>query len=132
MKKSVAFILALFYLITSAGATVHFHYCMSQFTGGVSGHAKPEACSNCAKEKGDAKKTDCCKEEYSFIKNDTDQNIVESPVQVVQIAGVALHAWYAGLPLPPAATVKGKNFIKDGPPRSKGTAIYLLNRIFLI
>ena len=132
MKKSVAFILSLFYLITSAGAMVHFHYCSAQFADGGLGNAKPEACNNCGKEDSDAKKIDCCKEEYSFIKANTDQNIVESPVHVVQNGGIALSGWYTGLFLHPAYLINRQSFPGNGPPRLKGAAIYLLNRTFLI
>ena len=84
MKKILVSIFAVFYLVSSVGATVHLHYCMDKFInwsllkGG-------EKCNKCGMEKDGS----CCKDENKFVKNNIDQKVAESAVQTIQIAAVA-------------------------------------------
>src|SRR6188508_3247887 len=87
MKKILVSILAVFYLASSVGATVHLHYCMDKFINWslLNGGDK---CSKCGMEKDGG----CCKDENKFVKNSIDQKLAESSIQLTQMAAVAMPA----------------------------------------
>ena len=132
MKKFVTAILAVLYISTSTGATVQLHYCMGKLADWRFGHNKSNTCSKCGMEKNDAKKTSCCKDEHKFIKNDTDQKVVESSFQLMKIAGAALFPDYSELPLLHISSVTEENPVSNAPPRDSGVAVYIFNRTLLI
>src|SRR6187455_1672217 len=84
MKRIVVSILGVFYLASSVGATVHLHYCMdklinwSLLKGG-------DKCNKCGMEKDGG----CCKDENKFVRNNVDQKVAESAVQLTQMAAIA-------------------------------------------
>src|SRR6185295_20228695 len=84
MKKILVSILAVFYLATSVGATVHLHYCMDKFINWslLKGGDK---CSKWGMEKDGG----CCKDENKFVKNNIDQKVAEPAVQLTQMAAIA-------------------------------------------
>ena len=132
MKKFVTAILAVLYISTSTGATVQLHYCMGKLADWGFGHNRSDTCSKCGMEKNDAKKTSCCKDEHKFIKNDTDQKVVESSFQLMQIAGAALLTGYSELSLLHIPSVTEENPVSNAPPRDYGVAVYIFNRTLLI
>ena len=67
MKKFVTAILAVLYLGTSTGATVHMHYCMGKLADWGLGHNKSKTCGNCGMEKSEEKDNGCCKDEHKFV-----------------------------------------------------------------
>jgi hypothetical protein len=81
MKKFFAIICAVLYLGTSAGATLHLHYCMGELAGWSLGMDESRTCSSCGMEKSSEKSNGCCNDEVRFLKNDVDQKITESPIQ---------------------------------------------------
>ena len=83
-------------------------------------------------EKNDAKKTSCCKDEHKFIKNDTDQKVVDSSFQLMEIAGAALLTGYSELSLLHISSVTEENPVSNAPPRDSGVAVYIFNRTLLI
>jgi hypothetical protein len=83
-------------------------------------------------KKNDGKKTSCCKDEHKFIKNDTDQKVVESSFQLMQIAGAALLTGYSELSLLHIPSVTEENPVSNAPPRDYGVAVYIFNRTLLI
>ena len=132
MKKFITAILAILYISTSTGATVHMHYCMGKLAGWGLGHNKSNTCGKCGMEKSDTKKTGCCKDEHKFIKNDTDQKVVESSFQLMEIAGVALLPDYTELSLLHISSITEETPVSNAPPRNNGVAVYILNRTILI
>ena len=124
MKKILVSILAVFYLASSVGATVHLHYCMDKFInwsllkGG-------EKCNKCGMEKDGG----CCKDENKFVKNNIDQKVAESSFQLIQMAAVAsptfIHTteYYV-------TSITQKNSFDHAPPRNNSVEIYLLNSVF--
>ena len=127
MKKILVSIFAVFYLVSSVGATVHLHYCMDKFInwsllkGG-------EKCNKCGMEKDGS----CCKDENKFVKNNIDQKVAEPAVQLIQMAAVAA---------PNAFIYSSEHYfsssiqeypISNAPPRSNGVGIYILNSVFRI
>ena len=53
MKKFITAILAVLYLGTSSGATIHMHYCMGKLADWGLGHQNSKTCGNCGMEKPD-------------------------------------------------------------------------------
>lgn len=132
MKRFAAAILAIFYLSTSTGANIHMHYCMGELADWGLGHNKSKTCGNCGMEKSDSKDNGCCKDEHKFVKNTTDQKIVESSIQLTGILGVAIVPDYSELPTIKISSLTEENPLNHAPPRSSGIAVYILNRTFLI
>ncbi len=132
MKKILAAILAIIYLGTSTGATVHMHYCMGKLADWGLGHNKSKTCGECGMEKSEEKDNGCCKDEHKFVKNDGDQKIAEAGFQMMQLASVALPVSFVEIPDNNFSSVTEENPISHAPPRSTGVAVYILNRTFLI
>ncbi len=132
MKKFITAILALLYISTSTGAVLHMHYCMGELADWSLGHNNSETCGSCGMEKSDEVDNGCCKDEHKFIKNDTDQKLVESSFQFQKIIAVAIVPDYAELPIEKVSSVTEKNSTSHAPPRSSSVALYILQRAFLI
>ena len=84
MKKFTVTILALAYLISSAGATIHLHYCMDELVDWSLSERPGDICENCGMEEDGG----CCKDERHFIKNNTDQKTAESYIHLSQISAI--------------------------------------------
>ena len=132
MKKFAAAILAIFYLSTSTGANIHMHYCMGEMADWGLGHNKSKTCGNCGMEKSSEKDNGCCKDEHKFVKNTTDQKIVESSLQFTEIFGNSIVPDYPELSSIKLSSLTEENPVSNAPPRSSGIAVYILNRTFLI
>ncbi|HET9745365.1 MAG TPA: hypothetical protein VFP97_06625 [Chitinophagaceae bacterium] len=85
MKKFVVAILAILYLGTSISATIHLHYCMDELVGWGLWHSNSSTCGTCGMEKGHKTTDDgCCKDEYKYVKNTTDQKTTDNTIQTPQ------------------------------------------------
>lgn len=127
MKKLLVSILAVFYLASSVGATVHLHYCMDKFINWslLKGGDK---CNKCGMEKDGG----CCKDENRFVKNNTDQKVAESAVQLTLMTAIATPV---GLIYPSedySSSLIQEYPIGNPPSRSNGVGIYILNSVFRI
>jgi hypothetical protein len=131
MKKFIAAILALVYLSTSTGANIHMHYCMGKLADWGLGQNKSKTCGECGMEKSDEKDNGCCKDEHKFVKNTTDQKVVESSFQLIELMGTAILPGYTELPSIKISSLTEENPISHAPPRSS-VAVYILNRTLLI
>ncbi|MDQ2753349.1 MAG: hypothetical protein M3R72_10045 [Bacteroidota bacterium] len=80
MKKFIATILSVLYLIASSGATFSSHYCMGKYIGwDVSAPAKNK-CSNCGMTKEN--RTGCCNDKHQTLQLQKDQlatNVIAVP-----------------------------------------------------
>jgi hypothetical protein len=132
MKKFITAILAVLYLGTSTGATVHMHYCMGKLADWGLGHNKSKTCGNCGMEKSEEKDNGCCKDEQKFVKNDADQKTAEAGIQITQLLGVALPVVFFEISSNDFPSVTEENPISHAPPRSCGVAVYVRNCTFLI
>jgi len=132
MKRLFVAILAILYMGTSTGATLHLHYCMGKLVGWDLGHKEPDACGKCGMKKGLSQNKGCCRDEHRQIKLDNDQKTVESLLQLMQYSGAFLLPGYSVLPdirpVPLAVTQP----VGHAPPRSSTTAIFVLHRVFRI
>jgi len=127
MKKILVSILAVFYLASSVGATVHLHYCMDKFINWslLKGGDK---CSKCGMEKDGG----CCKDENKFVKNNIDQKVAESSFQLIQMAAVTTPAVFIYTSEYHFSSIIQENHLSHAPPRNNGVGIYILNSVFRI
>ena len=101
MKKVLVSILAVIYLSTSMGATVHLHYCMGRLVSWGLADRSGQSCDFCGMQKmGPSGECvigmkNCCREESKQIKNDKDQKAAQEFFQMMKFAPVV-----ADLPLP--------------------------------
>ena len=132
MKKFIVAILAVLYLGTSTGATVHMHYCMGKLADWGLGHNKSKTCGNCGMEKSEEKDNGCCKDEHKFVKNDNDQKTTESFVTnfALQVIVIPVECFTSSEIL--VSSVTEKHPVSHAPPRSSGVAVYIRNCTFLI
>jgi len=83
VKKIIVTILAVVYLATSVGATIHLHYCMGKLVGWSIAHKQSSSCSNCGMPKvQDGTEDSCCKDQSRHVKNDNDQKAFDNARQV--------------------------------------------------
>lgn len=132
MKKLCLAILAILYLTTSMGATIHFHYCMGKFIDWELGCKTGSICTNCGMQKSDKPDDNgCCRDEFKQIKTEKDQRVSENFVslnETVTEINFSFQDYSVSqlffLPL---------NFDKiNSPPRSWNSSINILNCVFRI
>lgn len=132
MKKLITAILAFLYLGTSTGATLHMHYCMGKLADWGLGHKESKICDSCGMEKSNEKDNGCCKDEHKFVKNNSDQKVVESSFRLMEVMGTTFLPGYTELPSIQLTSVTEENPVSNAPPREQSIAVYILNRTFLI
>jgi len=138
MKKVFVSILAILYLATSMGATVHLHYCMGRLVSwGLAAHSE-NICDFCGMQKMDASAScmvgakNCCHEESKQFKNDKDQKTGQDFFQAMQFvparADLPLAAWID--PIVPSFVLSRP--VPHGPPSSTAIPVFLRNCDFRI
>jgi hypothetical protein len=104
MKKLSATILAVIYLSTSMGATVHFHYCMGKLFSWSLTNQDKKNCDHCGMPKSGAGvhcmavKGGCCKDTQTIVKLDKDQKTTESGYKLFSLSFDALPGNFTNLP----------------------------------
>ncbi len=132
MKKFFTAILAVLYLGTSSGATIHMHYCMGKLADWSLSDSKSKACPKCGMEKSHKSDNGCCKDEHRVLKNDSAQKMVENNLQMLQLFSIAVPGSFTELPAIDFSSVIEENPISCAPPRTDGVAMYIFKRSFLI
>jgi hypothetical protein len=132
VKKFLVAILALVYLSSSAGATLHLHYCMGKLADWGLGQSHSKTCGGCGMEKKDEKDKGCCKDELKFIKNTTDQKTPEATLLLFQSFSVALPVTFFEIPGNKYSSVTEDYPISHAPPLIEDIPVYLRNCVFLI
>ena len=132
MKKIIVAILAFLYMSTTAGATIHIHFCMGKLADWGLGHNSSKKCSKCGMEEKDAKYKGCCKDEIKFLKNSTDQKTTESAFQLIQLFAVIFPSAIVELHSNDFPFLTEVKPISNAPPRSSDMAVYIRNCVFLI
>lgn len=130
MKKSAVLILSLVYLLTTTGATVHFHYCMGKLSDWGLVHKESKKCDNCGMAKKDGK--GCCKDEHKFIKNSSDQQSTENIFQVTHFFAAELPSFYLAEQVPVYSSLTVEYPVTNAPLGSSQPPVYLFKRTFLI
>lgn len=132
MKKFIVAVLALLYISTSIGATVHVHYCMGKLAAWGLGHKETTSCGKCGMGQSLKKDNGCCKDENKFIKNNADQKGAEAVFQTVLSVAIALPVAIFELPAVAISTATEEHPISHAPPHDSGVAVYIRNCFFLI
>ncbi len=122
MKKFIITLLALFYLGSSSGATVHFHYCMGRLIEWSLASKKDEKCSSCKMKTEKQSKKSCCKHQQKQVKVDAPQKLSQNTFQAKAfcVQGCIPLAYHAGTSLP--ASVIEEYPLSNSPPY-KGSAV---------
>lgn len=126
MQKFAITILALIYLSTSIGVTVHMHYCMDKIADWGLTNKESNTCSKCGMEKSGRKDKDCCKDKLTYFKITEDQKITESATQPAHQIAFIVPAFYIELPTNILALSTEKRPIGDSPPFKHRVPIYIL------
>jgi hypothetical protein len=137
MKRVIAFILAVLYLSTSMGATVHFHYCMNRLVGWGLADGESKFCESC----GMAKKavTDgcsvgmkgCCHDEHKHLQSDRAQKPAQSWVEW-NLTPVLAVLPYIGWNELAAVIPSLARPVANGPPIGGKVPVFLRNSNFRI
>jgi len=131
MKKFIVAILAILYLGTTTGATVHMHYCMGTLAGWSLIHQENKKCGKCGMDKSGDEPNGCCNDEQQFLKNDKDQKTT-TPFQLFPLTDIALPISFIDLTVPLQFPGASHNIYIKGPSRSFGVSIYKRNCVFLL
>ena len=126
MKKILVSIFAVFYLASSVGATVHLHYCMDKLINWSLLNSDGDKCEKCGMKKDGG----CCKDENKFVKNNIDQKLAESSIQLIQVPAIAIPSAFVNVADPCSFSLTEESPISHAPPRNKGVGIYILNSVF--
>ncbi len=127
MKKAIIFILAVLYLYSTAGATVHLHYCMDKLVNWTLSDTARNKCDNCGMEKDG----NCCKDENKFVKNSSDQRVAELFIQHTQAVAI-IPSLFINSTEPLFVSLIQKSSTGYSPPVPIGNDIYLFNCVFRI
>jgi len=133
MKKFIVAILAMSYLSSSIGATIHLHYCMGKLVEWSFSFNKKdnEKCSKCGMKKNQSK-TGCCKDEHRQLKIEKDQKISQSLSHLnkalPEITSVSIPVYSFSLP-----NCSTQEYPKNNaPPRSWNGSLHIINCVFRI
>lgn len=131
MKKFGIVILTFIYLTSTSGVMVHMHYCMGELADWGFGRVTSAICSFCGMDKGHGQNNGCCKDEFTFIQNHTDQHFNESGSEPVHTNIIDLPVFHdQSLPLV-ATSSKALQLIHHPPPRGvSGIQTCVLNQVF--
>ena len=131
MKKIIATILAIFYLGTSFGATVHFHYCMDELVSWGLESRQDKQCSNCGMDKSESQ-DGCCKDDQQQLKGEDDQKITVASFNFNPVASFASIVRFFEYKLSLPVTAFLRPHLNESPPGKSLLPVYLRNRVFLI
>jgi hypothetical protein len=133
MKKLIVAILAVLYLGTSSGATLHLHYCMGKLVGMDLWSRSDNTCGKCGMKKSAKAGKDCCKDEHKIIKLEKDHTAAVFLAQMQELSGGALqpvvYSNFAAAQLPALAVSYP---VSHAPPRTGSTPLFVRNCVFLI
>ena len=132
MRKFFISILALVYITSSIGATIHLHYCMGKLANWDIGQNISKTCAKCGMKKTDNENNGCCKDEKKFVKIITDQKIDETAFQLMHSFSVLLPINSIELPsINFTSVIIANNFGHASLP-DDSVAVYIRNCVFLI
>lgn len=129
MKKFIIAILAVLYLGTTTGATVHVHYCMDKLAGWSLLHQENDKCGKCGMDKSGDEPNSCCKDEQQFLKNDKDQKSTTA-FQIIPLADIDLPVSFFQYNTPLVINAGKANVFSNGPPPGSGISIYKRNCVY--
>lgn len=128
MKKVIVSILAVLYLCSSVGATVHLHYCMGKLVNWSLTDKDGDKCDKCGMQKDGG----CCKDEQQFVKNSLDQKTTESAIQFMHLIANAAPGTVINISDLYSSSLAENYSISHAPPLKSGVDILIRNCIFRI
>ena len=132
MKKFIVAIVAILYISTSIGATIHFHYCMGKFVNWNLRHKPNERCGRCGmKISHQSESNGCCKDEYKQLKNEKDQKLSQISLLLIHPVCPVPPVFQSGLLFIFQSTIAETSPVSNSPPRS-GVPVHIRNCVFLI
>jgi hypothetical protein len=138
MKKFAATILAILYLSTSMGATVHLHYCMGKLFSWSFTDKDSKNCGRCGMPKSSTKvhclsvKDGCCKDKHAHLQLGKDQKITENVYTLFSVPFNALPGTTAILPDLYVAFSISAFPTTHAPPDADNIPLFIRNRHFRI
>jgi hypothetical protein len=137
MKKVVVVILAVLYLSTSMGATVHFHYCMGRLVAWGLADKESKDCISCGMAKDAVMPgcsvglKNCCHDEHKHIQSDQAQKPAQTWVEG-SLAAVFAALPFPGWNMPVVVAPALAQPVANGPPLKEQVPIFLRNCNFRI
>ena len=139
MKKFVTTILAIVYLSSSFGATVHLHYCMGKLISwGLTDNNNSKNCTFCNMPKvegnGNCKvsKKGCCNDKHKQVKTEKDQKATASEFQFSKLFPASDAISHQALPDILFSSYLTGHPTANAPPLTGKQPVFLLNRNFRI
>lgn len=132
MKRFLALILALLYMVTSTGTTFHMHYCMGKLVDLNFWEHEAKKCSKCGSEVNSACAKKCCKDIHKTAKLEKDQKASESVFKFAQIGAIATSASKFELQQVVPVSLLAVNPTGHAPPRSSEISACIFNCTFRI
>jgi len=138
MKKTLAAILAIIYLSTSMGATIHLHYCMGKLVAWGLMDNDNKDCVSCGMPKQQADDgcmvamKGCCHDEHKQIKNEKDQKPGQTSPELTRVAPVAILFSYSLWQDPFVNSLTIRQPAVNGPPLTDRVPVFLRNCNFRI
>jgi hypothetical protein len=131
MKKFLSGILAIFYLSTSMGASVHLHYCMGKLISwGFVNHENPN-CDYCGMPKFSAPKDNqiakkgCCSDEHKLLKTDKDQKLPFGEFEFLKQIPDVISLQLSGLSVHPVSSGMMNRPVANAPPDTHKNPLFL-------
>lgn len=132
MKKIITAILAVLFLGTSSGASIHIHYCMGKLADWGLGLNKSKTCVICGMKETDSNDNGCCKDEYKFLKDDSAKKVTESNLQYMKLISTILLTFYTQLSELGLPSITEENPFSNAPPRTQLVPVFIRNCVFRI
>ena len=140
MKKFLVTILALIYLASSVGATVHLHYCMGKLVNRSLGHTKQHttSCPYCGMGKSAADKhcvkasKGCCKDDQKQVKLKDDQKLSETDFKVAKISDELIYPVFPGYSLAGISSMTEEYPVTHAPPQIALFSLFILHCVYRI
>ena len=134
MKKVIVFILAVLYMGSSTGATIHMHYCMGKLVNMGLWHKKGNGCPKCSSKKQTSKgcSKKCCKDAQKTIKLEKDQKTAQSFLKFADPTLVAIPINYHDLRQVEINSITQEFPVTNAPPRSSKVQTHILHCSFRI
>jgi hypothetical protein len=123
VKKVLVTILAVIYLATTTGATLHMHYCMGKVFS--VDFVKKDGCSKCGMKTSE----DCCKDELKVLKVNDNHQQSTSEIHFAPSFAIVNKQYNLTEPVFSDAALVASTH-NNSPPTSSGTSLCILHCVF--
>ena len=134
VKKILVAIIAILYLGSSSGATLHLHYCMGELMGATVelGQQADKICDSCGMPKSQAAGKGCCKDEHKAIQLSKDQKAAAAYMQLLQSAVAVEPQSYPDAAAVQLAQVVLTGALAHAPPGTGQPPLFIRNCVFRV